>query len=106
MSVVEINSYDEFKKIISSGEVVAIDFWAAWCGPCRAISPKFEEHAKNITGLKFYKVDVDAQGEISQEAGIRAMPTFAIYKDGKKVDELVGAVPQKLEQLLLTAMSA
>ncbi|KAN0135577.1 thioredoxin-like protein [Lactarius tabidus] len=103
MTVTEIESYDHFREVINCGDAVAIDFWAEWCGPCRFISPIFEEHAKKIPGVKFYKVDVDKHEQISQEAGVRAMPTFAIYKCGQKVDELVGAVPQKLEQLLLTA---
>ncbi|KAH9013875.1 thioredoxin [Lactarius hengduanensis] len=99
MSVKAITSHAEFQEIIKSGKVVAIDFWAAWCGPCRAISPIFEKLAGNpaYAGVEFYKVDVDSQAEISQEVGIRAMPTFLIFKDGNKLDELVGANPGGLE---------
>ncbi|KAH8992915.1 putative thioredoxin [Lactarius akahatsu] len=107
MSVKAIASYAEFQEIINSGKVVAIDFWATWCGPCRAISPVFEKLAEKPEhgGVGFYKVDVDSQPDIAQEVGIRAMPTFVIFKDGNKVNELVGASPPQLEQLVLAANS-
>ncbi|KAH9164515.1 putative thioredoxin [Lactarius sanguifluus] len=107
MSVKAITSYAEFQQIINSGKVVAIDFWAVWCGPCRAISPIFEKLAGHPehAGVEFYKVDVDSQSEISQEVGIRAMPTFLVFKNGTKVNELVGAAPAELEKLVVEANS-
>ncbi|KAF8633607.1 hypothetical protein AX15_001395 [Amanita polypyramis BW_CC] len=92
---------------INSGKPILIDFWATWCGPCRVISPILEKISNdpNFAGVEFYKVDVDEQGEISQEVGIRAMPTFILYKDGNKVGDLVGAVPAKLEALAAQAKS-
>jgi thioredoxin 1 len=68
------------------------------CGPCRMIAPKFEEMSKEYPGAIFVKVDVDAMSSISQECGIRAMPTFHMYKNGEKVDELVGANVDTLKQ--------
>ncbi|KAF8481627.1 thioredoxin-like protein [Russula ochroleuca] len=106
MTVTPINSHSDFQNIIKSGRVVVVDFWATWCGPCRVISPVFEKLSNNnYSGVEFYKVDVDEQSDISQEVGIRAMPTFAIFKDGQKVNELVGANPAGLETLISQAVT-
>ncbi|KAL9716660.1 hypothetical protein Ac2012v2_001112 [Leucoagaricus gongylophorus] len=105
MPVTPINSFDEFKTIINSGQPVVIDFWADWCGPCRMISPFFEELSDNTEGVKFCKVDVDAQLEIAQECGIQAMPTFMLFKDGEKRSEFRGALKPKLEELIVSSKS-
>ncbi|XP_006453915.1 hypothetical protein AGABI2DRAFT_132659 [Agaricus bisporus var. bisporus H97] len=100
MTVTAINSLQEFRTIINSGKVVVIDFWATWCGPCRVISPIFEQLSGDAQQVEFYKVDVDTQQDIAQEVGIKAMPTFVAFKDGNKVKELVGAKPQELKDLV------
>jgi len=108
MVVKAINSYEDFQAAINSGKPVLIDFWATWCGPCRTISPvleNFSNLAQN-EGVDFYKVDVDEQEKIAQEVGVRAMPTFMVFKDGNKLSELVGAVPAKLQELVATALTA
>ncbi|THU82322.1 thioredoxin [Dendrothele bispora CBS 962.96] len=101
MGVEAIKSLDDFHSIINNGKPILIDFWATWCGPCRVISPIFEQFSgmEQFSGVEFYKVDVDKQTDISEEVGIKAMPTFVLYKDGKKLNEVVGAHPQKLEQV-------
>ncbi|KAJ3494009.1 hypothetical protein NLJ89_g10898 [Agrocybe chaxingu] len=105
MVVKAITSFAEFKTLIDSGKPILIDFWATWCGPCRAISPIFEKlsESQDYAGVEFYKVDVDEQPEISQEVGIRAMPTFLLFKDGNKRKDVVGARPQELEALIKEA---
>ncbi|KAE8167821.1 thioredoxin [Aspergillus tamarii] len=102
--VAALNSLDEFRTLTNSGQVVIVDYWAPWCGPCRFVSPIFEKLAAEpqFSSIKFVKVNVDEQEDISQEVGIRAMPTFQVFKDGQKIDELVGADPSKLEQLVLS----
>ncbi|KAK6832042.1 hypothetical protein RU639_002693 [Aspergillus parasiticus] len=100
--VTPLNSHSEFQDLINSGQVVIIDFWAEWCGPCRTISPFFEKLASDpqFSKIKFAKVDVDEHDDISRECAITAMPTFQVFKDGHKLDTFKGANPNGLHQLV------
>ncbi|PWY74016.1 thioredoxin [Aspergillus eucalypticola CBS 122712] len=102
MPVTAIESLRDFQTLIDSGDVVIVDFWADWCGPCRMMSPIFEQLASipESSAIKFTKVDIDTQPEISEEVGIRSLPTFMVFKDGQKLDELVGANPPGLHTLI------
>ncbi|GIJ91047.1 hypothetical protein Asppvi_010012 [Aspergillus pseudoviridinutans] len=105
MPVTAITSFEQFQDIINGDKPVVIDFWAEWCGPCRVISPFFEELSKEseFGDVEFYKVDVDQEERVAQEVGIRAMPTFVVFKDGQKVDELIGVNQQGLQVLVRKA---
>lgn len=87
---------DNFQLEIESAEGLAmIDFWAAWCGPCRMIAPIVEELATEYEGrLKVGKLDVDANQRISARFNIRSIPTILFFKDGQVVDQVVGALPK------------
>jgi thioredoxin 1 len=79
--------------------VVLVDFFATWCGPCKAISPQIEKLSLAHENVKFYQVDVDKASEVAAENGISAMPTFLFFKDGKKIDSATvrGANPPAIQ---------
>ncbi|KAH7263007.1 thioredoxin-like protein [Fusarium tricinctum] len=103
MTITEVKGLQEFRDILENHPTVLVDFWAPWCGPCRFISPVIEKLSGNTPNIYFVKVNVDEAEDISQEYGIRAMPTFILFKDGEKVNEVVGADPGKVEQLVQSA---
>lgn len=94
---------ENFEKETKKGKVV-VDFWAEWCGPCKMLGPIFESLSAEMKGVKFAKVNVDENEELSTKYGIRGIPTMILFKDGKEVGKLVGALPKeslkkKIEEL-------
>ena len=84
-----------FSEKTSEG-VVLVDFWAAWCGPCKVIAPTIDELAEDYEGKAVIaKVDVDSNPELAQKFGIRSIPNLKILKDGEVVDEIVGVADKK-----------
>jgi len=93
-------------EVLQSDKPVLVDFWAVWCGPCKMIAPIVEELAAEYEGkAKIGKLDVDNNQESAIKYGVRSIPTLLIFKDGKVLDTIIGAVPkvhikQKLESTL------
>ena len=97
MKPVEVTDSNFQNEVLRSDKPVLLDFWAEWCGPCKMISPLVEELATEYDGkLKVGKVDVDSNQQTSMQYGIRSIPTLLIFKRGKVVDQLIGAVPKKM----------
>ncbi|KAL2065573.1 hypothetical protein VTL71DRAFT_3243 [Oculimacula yallundae] len=93
-SSVSIGSSAEFSKLLSSSTIVIADFYADWCGPCKTIAPTYESLAAKYSKpnkITFTKVNVDNQQEIAQKYGVRAMPTFMIFKSGSTINTIRGA---------------
>jgi thioredoxin 1 len=89
-------STDTFKTTIASASTpVLVDFWAPWCGPCKAIAPILEELAVEFAGkLRIAKVNIDDNEAIAAEHGIRAIPTMLLFKNGKLAEQIVGMLPK------------
>jgi thioredoxin 1 len=97
--VTVVSSAEDMKILIDCECLVVVDFFATWCGPCKAIAPKIEEMAKGeFSDVKFLKVDVTPSSKKVMDYNITAMPTFKFIKGGKEVDELVGANAEKLKE--------
>lgn len=83
------------KEVLESKKLVMVDFWAVWCGPCRVIAPTVEELAKEYEGkLKVVKLNTDEHPEIASRYKIMGIPTIIFFKNGEKLDQVVGAVPK------------
>jgi thioredoxin 1 len=96
MKPVELTEESFEQEVLKATIPVLIDFWAAWCGPCKMIAPIVEELATEYEGkLKIGKVDVDNHQKIAMQYGIRSIPTLLMFKGGKVVEQIIGAAPKK-----------
>ncbi|KAF1846807.1 thioredoxin-domain-containing protein [Cucurbitaria berberidis CBS 394.84] len=89
------SAFDEALK--DKETLMVLDCFATWCGPCKVIAPQVVKFSEKYPNARFFKIDVDEVPDVAQELGIRAMPTFLLFKGGDKVAEVVGANPKALE---------
>ena len=94
MAAIKVTN-DNFETVVlQTNKPVLIDFYAAWCGPCRMVSPLLDEIAEENSDYQICKVDVDEAPELAQKFGVMSIPTLVVWKDGKVVTQNVGAVPK------------
>src|SRR5215813_14793621 len=97
-------NFDE--ALVATQGLVMVDFWAEWCGPCRAIAPVLEELARTSEGrVTLAKVNVDENPGLAARYGIRSIPTILFVKDGKVADQVIGAVPKAQVQAKITQLT-
>ena len=105
-NLVEVTDSNFKTEILDSKLPVLVDFWAVWCAPCRAIAPHVEALAKDYDGkIRVGKCDIDSNPAFSSQYDIRSIPTLLLFKEGKVVGQVVGAVPKtKIEDLIKKAL--
>lgn len=106
MALSEISDNTFESEVLQSSSPVLVDFWATWCGPCKAMAPKLEEISATYNGkVKIMKMDVDQNREIPARFGIRGIPTLILFKNGKMLDQIVGNQPKEvIEELISKAL--
>ena len=93
MSLIHLDEKNFKAEVLDSATAVLVDFWAEWCGPCRMIAPILDEIAKDLEGkLKVGKVNIDQSGELAAQYNVMSIPTLLVFKNGKVVNQIVGAM--------------
>ncbi|ROV94586.1 hypothetical protein VPNG_09179 [Cytospora leucostoma] len=102
-STINIQSSEQFRNLLQNNKIVIADFYADWCGPCKAIAPVYEQLSAQLSKpsiVAFAKVNTEQQKEIASAYRVASIPTFIMFRDGNKIDEVKGADPQKLQSIV------
>ncbi len=94
MAILHITKDNFEQEVLKSDVPVLVDFWATWCGPCRALGPVLEEIASETSSVKIVKVNVDEQPELASQFRIMSIPTMILFKSGEVADKTVGLLPK------------
>ena len=98
--VLHVNS-QEFQDIVAHNDLVCVDFFANWCGPCKMLAPSIDKLAQEHPEAKVLKVDVDQEGSLAMQFGVQSIPTLIVFKNGQAVNRQLGFVPyEALENML------
>ncbi len=105
ISIIMIFTEENFNDVLASNTVVVADFWATWCGPCRMVGPVIESLAKDYEGkAAIGKIDIEENDSLTEQYGIRNVPTVLFFKNGQLVDKVVGAGPRAMYEDKLKAL--
>ena len=100
----DINEAALDDELVQSSQPIVVDFWAPWCGPCRAMAPAVEAAARKLVGgVKVYKMNVDENPAVSPRFNLRGIPTLIVFKDGRETNRLVGLSTQQQIEALVTS---
>lgn len=95
MSLLTITKENFSAEVLEANKPVLVDFWASWCGPCRALSPVIDEIAAERSDIIVGKINVDEQPELAQQFGVMSIPTLIVFKNGQAAEKSVGVVPKE-----------